>query len=61
MRKSNIGRNGTVAEFMISASRLNNNRMSTLQVFEGLVGERTITGTEVGTTGGQSETSTCSR
>ena len=46
------GANETDGEFMLSASGLNNDRMSTLQVtvFEGLVGERTVTCRESGTT-----------
>ena len=55
------GANETDGEFMLSASGINNDRMSTLQVtvFEGLVGERTVTCREGGTTsGGQSDTIT---
>ena len=51
------GANEMDGEFMLSASGINNDRMSTLQVtvFEGLVGERTVTCREGGTTdGGQS-------
>ena len=56
-----IGTNETVGEFMLSASGVDAARMSTLQVtvFEGLVGERTVTCRETGTTtGGQSDTIT---
>ena len=56
-----IGTNETVGEFMLSASGINDGRMSSLQVtvFEGLVGERTVTCKETGTTiGGQSVTIT---
>ena len=48
------GTNETVGEFMLSASGINDGRMSSLQVtvFEGLVGERTVTCREGGTTAG---------
>ena len=54
-----IGTNETVGEFMLSASGVDDARMSSLQVtvFEGLVGGRTVTCREAGTTtGGQSVT-----
>ena len=55
------GTSGTVGEFMLSASRVDAARMSSLQVtvFEGLVGGRTVTCREAGTTTGeQSDTIT---
>ena len=58
------GANEMDGEFMLSASGINNDRMSTLQVtvFEGLVGERTVTCREGGTvTDGQSVTITVLR
>ena len=51
----------TVGEFVISTSGIDSARMSSLQVtvFEGLVGERTVTCSEPGTsTGGQTDTIT---
>ena len=46
-----IGTTETVGEFIFSASGFDAERMSTLQVtvFEGLVGERTVTCREAGT------------
>ena len=55
------GENMTVEEFVISTGGANADRMSSLQVtvFQGLVGERTITCREPGTTmGEQSDTIT---
>ena len=55
------GQNVTVEEFVISTSGIDVARTSTLQVtvFQGLVGERTVTCREPGTTtGGQSDTIT---
>ena len=55
------GLNVTVGEFMLSASGIDSARMSTLQVtvFEGLIGERTVTCRVPGiSTGGQSDTIT---
>jgi len=47
-----VGNSETVGQFMLSASGVDATRMSTLQVtlFEGLVGERTITCREPATT-----------
>ena len=52
------GNNEVDGEFMLSASGVNDGRMSTLQVtvFEGLIGERIVTCREASTTiGGQSD------